>query len=320
MLSQSIKQLINSFLILNKISLVLSILLILIILTSILLKLEASKRLSFRLYIIIGLADLLNHICLLFDYGKSSSLCHLLNNVSFFSNFLFISVNLVLAYNLHCIFLLNKKKYLFTEVQYLIFIFTFSTVLTTPLIFLSILNTSTCPIWNIVPSPNDLLLMYGLFGIWVIIPCIYCSIIFILVLATILRVKFFPTRRNSIDSLASVEALKEYQSPPMMNSILRLILYPIVPSLTLLPYIILYTFKNEIPLTSTLSIGISYFASTTPGTINFLFFLFDPAILSIYKELRQYKYPIRIPNEEQSVNSNLTLIEYNSKPELYYLL
>ncbi|KAI9298172.1 hypothetical protein K502DRAFT_284299, partial [Neoconidiobolus thromboides FSU 785] len=263
----------------NIISLVLSFLLTVIIGSTYVLKFSASKRLSYKLYFFLSLADILSHAPNMAVYDDDMLACQVVTLLSLFSNFLTTFITACMAYNLMIIFLLDKPKYVKSCTFYVVTCCILSVICCIPIAVLSFINVGVCPYYDQFKYPINKVVLFFTFGNWILLPTLYCLVIFIIVILKLNKAR----NKSSHNSNPS----SSYQQFNLRRMVTRLLLYPTVPVITILPYLVVMILAPTSGDLTYADYVVQFFCASVQGILNFVFFLFDPALPAIFSELKE---------------------------------
>lgn len=302
----------------NLISLILSVLLASFIGFTQLIKLRSAKRLSFRLYLWIGCSDILTHLPLHMDFVQDLTSCKVTNLIVSFSNFVSLLIVAVMALNLHLVFLLQKPSAVQSLKRYLAGVTLVAILLMIPSAVLTFVHDDACPFFTALPMPDAVWVLYATQGIPQLTLIVYCLYVFlattIKLRMTLKKVLNFPkpmgqSGRGSRSSRGSrgirgncpsILSLREQH-----RMVGRLALYPLMPLITIVPYFVILALHPTINMHLPLSQAIQWFAASTQGSLNALFFLIDPSLPAVISELYRHW---------QSILGNLIIPAHHELP------
>lgn len=312
------------FLSLNCISLICSICITIFIFFTIRLGLKSSQRLSYRLSLWLFLTDVLTHLPLPMILTKNFVLCNSYYILVNLCNLAFLFLVVVLASNLHFVFLLNKTPYIKSERLFVFVVFVITLLFTTPLLVMFVMetkieNTKECPFFMGYKLNVGLPLFFASYFFWLLLGCSYCITIFYKIVKLLSGFKKQSSNSKQSDRCIinnKIENNTQSLAPVILNRLIkRLAFYCIVPVFVLLPYAIILTANIGTDNThGYFFASVKYLATTCQGTINtFLFLFLDPSFLEVLKEFQMYYHPAKYwsslvttpPSCEQNEYSNI---------------
>ncbi|KAJ9066224.1 hypothetical protein DSO57_1011771 [Entomophthora muscae] len=251
---------------------------------------SAAQRLGYELYAWIALMDWCNNMVGLlsydndFAYGAMSAVSLNPGVLKFFDmlqknfNSAFVMLTVCMAFNLHMVFLRHKYLDNISHWRYAKWAIGLSMLIPLPHFIFSVCMRQHTPLdryWKPLGEMEQWVHHY----IWQALGTIYCLYVFI---SVSLRLR---KKRIRVVKLAKLPTADGNNTVTMERFASRLILYAVVPVLTQLPTFILRIFTNQTTLVFLILL------SNLSSILNFLCFLFDPALHSIYQEWRLRKYP-----------------------------
>jgi hypothetical protein len=172
------------------------------------------------------------------------------------------------------VFLINKPGRVKTELGCLIWVFSIASIISLPFLITLILSNNCYDIINYT-GYLGVLKMFGLVGAYYFIFTTYCLVVFLVVIKKLVSHKLMINGRNPLTNTY------------MKRLVTRLCLYPLIPVIIWYPHIISSIIEATIGGDiAVYVVGIQGMIATLQGSLNFLFFLFDPALNDIYKEIK----------------------------------
>ncbi|KAJ9090578.1 hypothetical protein DSO57_1001033 [Entomophthora muscae] len=279
----------------NGASAAMGLLLAVFIFTTQVMKLPSAKRLSFRLYLWIGLADVGTHLPLHLDFGFSFTQCQVTNLVVSYSNFVSLLIVSIMAMNLHLVFLLRRPAAVRSLRVYLAGVFLVALLLMLPSFIIGLKYDNACPFFTAFDFPISLGVLLATQGLPQLILIVYCLFVFSATTLQLRRtMRSFLVLRNARRS--SVCTLREQS-----RMISRLALYPLMPLITIVPYFIAICLHPRLNMYSNPSQAIQWFSASTQGLLNFVFFLIDPSLPAVCREFRGRIMPQSLEKKVQPV-------------------
>lgn len=245
-------------------------------------RLPSAKRLSFRLYLWIGLADVGTHLPLHLNFGQNFVACQATNLIVSYCNFVSLLIVSVMAMNLHLVFLLRRPAAVRSLPVYLAGVFAVALLLMVPSIVVSLEYDTRCPFFTVFDHPYSTYVLLGTQGLPQIVLIVYCLFVFA---ATTLQL------RRTMRSFLGIPMRSSRRSSActlreQSRMVGRLALYPLMPLITIVPYFVAICLHPTWDMYDNPSQAVQWFSASTQGLLNFVFFLIDPSLPAVCRELR----------------------------------
>ncbi|KAI9292156.1 hypothetical protein K502DRAFT_98111 [Neoconidiobolus thromboides FSU 785] len=284
-----------------------SVLVLLIVLVSRLLKLRGSQRLSYRLQLWISLADIL--FCIAYSFpifisndniGHTNSIMEirffqLANaNIPIFCQLWYMLLIFFIILTLHfTLFLKNSRYvYLFNELNIVITTFLISLLFILPSFIICWVNNKYTVLDFFPIGISKFLILWLQLNLVLFIISTYCTIMVVKISILLLNYKkaldaiyLQNTSQSLIESYIDVKA-NQVINKNLCEIVLRVIFYAIIPITTQFIFVVISSYYTLSKERNSFGLRIVYDSlNFLNGLLNSLFFLcFDPALPSIFKE------------------------------------
>ncbi|KAI0244796.1 hypothetical protein L0F63_002372, partial [Massospora cicadina] len=257
-------------------------------------KYAGAQRLGYKIFAWVAMSDYLNNLVGLVPFDNDFTLeidtANLISNGIYFFfdtlqlmlNTMFVLLTTCMAFNLHMVFLRGKYLDSISHWKYVKWCIFISIILPVPHFALAMYQKRVHPLaeyWK----PMMYLDNWILYFVWQLAGSLYCLYVFT---AVVLRLRQNRRRLASMPVKLPVSGGAGQPRVSMERFASRLVLYAAVPIITILPTFVL----KYVPIDYVQ--GINNFIANLASILNFISFLFDPALESIYEEWVARRYQI----------------------------